>query len=108
MGNYLNESCLEKVFEGEKKTSFQMLVYALLLSMEKDSGKDFNLAVYQVRNLYSQGVESKYCPKETVEAFGGRLKDLIEEIFEKSVAFDSVEAGSKTCDYCPAKAICGR
>ena len=108
VGNYLNESCLEKVFEGEKKTSFQMLVYALLLSMEKDSGKDFNLAVYQVRNLYSQGVESKYCPKETVEAFGGRLKDLIEEIFDPSVAFDSVEAGSKTCDYCPAKAICGR
>lgn len=108
VSSYLDESCLEKVFEGEKKTSFQMLVYAMLLSMEKDSGKEFNLAVYQVRNLYSQGVESKYCPKETIEAFGGRLKGLIEEIFEKSVAFDSVETGSKTCEYCPAKAICGR
>ena len=108
VGSYLNESCLEKVFEGEKKTSFQLLVYALLLSMEKDSGKEFNLAVYQVRNLYSQGVESKYCPKETVEAFGQRLKGLIGEIFDPSEAFDSVAAGNKTCDYCPAKAICGR
>lgn len=109
VGSYIHESCLDKVFEGEKKTSFQMLVYALLLSMEKDGrGKDYNLSVYQIKKLYSQAVESKLCPGSTVAAFEARLKALVEEIFDPSVAFDGVEAGSKTCEYCPAKAICGR
>ena len=109
VGSYTYESCLDKVFEGEKKTSFQMLVYALLLSMEQGGqGKDFNLAVYQVKKLYSQAVESKFCPGGTVDAFDARLKVLIGEIFDPSVPFDGVEAGSKTCEFCPAKAICGR
>ena len=109
VSKYLETSCLDKVFDGEAKTSFQMLLYALLLSLEKEcAGSDFLLAVYQIKHLYSRGVESKFCPHDTVEAFAVRLRGLLEEIFNPEVAFDGIDAGDKTCEYCPAKAICGR
>ena len=107
--DYYDDVCLDKVFAGEKKTSFQMLTYALLLSMDREyAGRELQLAVYPIKKLYSAVVESKYCPASTVAGFGERLRTLLEEIFDPAVAFDAVEAGDKTCEYCPAKAICGR
>ena len=105
--NY-NEKSLDGVFEGKKKTSFQMLMYALMLSLDKYSGQDFDLAVYGIKKLCSEQIVNRPCSRLVVDAFAGRLRELIESVFDKSVPFDGVETGNKTCEYCPAKAICGR
>lgn len=103
-----NEKSLDGIFEGKKKTSFQMLMYALMLSLDKYSGQDFDMAVYGIKKLCSEKIVSRSCSHLVVEAFDGRLRELMEAIFDKSVPFDGVDAGNKTCEYCPAKAICGR
>ena len=71
--------------------------------------------------LLGQGVAHSYAflhsdpmmdwSRARFEVFRKTLGDAglwCEEIFDPSVAFDGVEAGSRTCEYCPAKAICGR
>ena len=108
VSSYLDAECLDAVFAGEKKTSFQMLVYALLKTLDGTAPENYLLAVYPVKTIYSKRVENRFCPGETVEAFAARLRTLLEEIFDASVPFDGVEAGNKTCEYCPARAICGR
>ena len=102
------DKVLESVFEGKNKTSFQMLMYALLLSLGQYSGQDFEMAVYGIKKLWSEKVVNKSCASQVVEAYKEGLRGLIEKIFDRSIPFKGVEAGSKTCDYCPAKAICGR
>lgn len=106
--SYFAGKQLDKVFSGELKTSFQLLVYALLLSLEDPSQKDYELAVYNVRKLFDSYVESRYCPAETVAAFDARIKEILSDIFNPDIPFRGVEAGSDACKYCPAKAICGR
>ena len=106
--NYYSEKQLEKVFSGEKKTSFQLLVYALLMTMDNPSQKEYELAVYDVKKLFDSYVESRYCGPETIERFRVHLEGIISEIFNPEIPFRGVEAGSDACKYCPAKVICGR
>lgn len=106
--SYFPGKQLDRVFSGELKTSFQLLVYALLLSLEDPSQKEYELAVYNVKKLFDSYVESRYCPAETVAAFSARLQDILSDIFNPDIPFRGVEAGSDACKYCPAKAICGR
>lgn len=106
--SYINEKQLEMVFSGELKTSFQLLVYALLLTLDDPSQKEYELAVYNVKKLFDSNVESRYCPPETVDAFSGRVQEILSDIFNPDIPFRGVKAGSDACKYCPAKAICGR
>ncbi len=106
--SYTAESQLAKVFSGEHKTSYQLLVYALLLTLDNPSQKEYELAVYDVKKLFDSYVESRYCPPETVEAFSASVQEILSEIFNPDIPFRGVEAGSDACKYCPAKAICGR
>ena len=88
----------------EKKTSFQLLVYAWLLSEEED----FYLSVYKVKSLFSEGVSKSFCPKETTGEFASRLMPVMEGIFNPEVPFAPGNDVSRLCPYCPAKALCGR
>jgi len=106
--SYVYDTKFEKIMSGEKKTSFQLLFYALLLTLDDPSRTEYELAVYDVKKLFESRAQSKYCPPETVEIFKARLVKIIEEIFNRDVPFRGVEADNKTCEYCPAKAICGR
>ena len=106
--SYTSDAQLAKVYSGELKTSYQLLVYALLLTLDNPSQKEYELAVYDVKKLFDSYVESRYCPPETVEAFGAGVQEILSEIFNPDIPFRGVEAGSDACKYCPAKAICGR
>ena len=106
--NKYTVNALDSVFEGKNKTSFQMLMYALMLSSGDYAGQDFKLSVYGIKKLCSDKVVEKPCSSQVVSAYKDKLKELVEKIFDKSIPFDGVEAGNKACDYCPAKAICGR
>ena len=105
---YTSDKQLEKVFSGDLKTSFQLLVYALLLTLDNPSLMEYELAVYDVKKLFDSSVESRPCPAETVDAFKVRLQEILSDIFNPDIPFSGVEAGSDACKYCPAKAICGR
>ena len=106
--NYYDEGKLEKIFSAEKKTSFQLMVYALLMTLENPSQKEYELAVYDVKKLFDAVVETKFCPAETIAAFKARLEGILADIFNPGIPFRGVEAGNEACKYCPAKAICGR
>jgi len=106
--SFLNDSCLDKVFSGDEKIAFQLLTYALAMRVQDKTLEAVNLAIYDVKKLFTSPVENKFCPMTTVDAFSARLKMLIEEIFNPEIDFSGVEADSKACNLCPAKAICGR
>ena len=109
--SFLDPKCLDMIFDGKAKTSFQLLTYAMLMNIEDSSLKEFQLAVYDVKKLFNGSVETKFCPWETLEEFNRRLTALLEEIFNPDVPFTAVESGGdfhNPCTYCPAKAICGR
>ena len=108
VSSFLKTDCLDTVFAGNAKTSFQLLTYAMLMNLEDPSRQEFELAVYDVKKLFYSSVETKFCPWETLREFTERLKGLLEEIFNPELEFHGVEAGSDACKYCPAKAICGR
>ena len=108
VASFLKTACLDTIFDGKAKTSFQLLTYAMLLNLGDASKEEFQLAVYDVKNLFNSAVQTKFCPKETLEQFKERLRALLEEIFNPQVPFSGVEAGSDACKYCPAKAICAR
>ena len=108
VSSFLKTDCLNAVFEGKAKTSFQLLTYAMLMNLDNPAMQEFELAVYDVKKLFYSSVETKYCPWETLGEFTERLKGLLEEIFNPELEFHGVEAGNDACKYCPAKAICGR
>ena len=84
------------------------MVYALLMTLENPSQKEYELAVYDVKKLFDAVVETKFCPAETIAAFKARLEGILADIFNPGIPFRGVEAGNDACKYCPAKAICGR
>ncbi|MBP5505047.1 MAG: PD-(D/E)XK nuclease family protein [Bacteroidales bacterium] len=108
VNDYLPGKQMEKVFSGELNTSYQLLVYALLMNMENPAQKQYELAVYDVKKLFDSVVQTKYCPPETIDEFKVRLEGTLSDIFNPGIPFRGVEAGNDVCKLCPAKAICGR
>ena len=102
-----DEKGLDNVFRGKAKTSFQLLLYAVMMREQNQDLNEFNLAVYDVKKLFFNHVNSKYCPPEAIDSFKERLGDIVGEIFNQAVPFTGIEA-DKACEFCPAKAICGR
>ena len=106
-----NEAALEKIFSGEAKTSFQLLVYALLLKNDIKRGKlaereDIALAVYDVKKQFREMKEGKLCDASLLEAFEESLRGLVAEIFSPEIPFGG--RPGKPCKYCPAALICNR
>ena len=102
-----DEKGLDNVFRGKAKTSFQLLLYAVMMREEDPGCQDFNLAVYDVKKLFFNHVNSKYCPPEIIDSFKERLGNIVGDIFNQAIPFTGIEP-DKACEYCPAKAICGR
>ena len=99
---------LDKIFSGQEKIAFQLLVYAWYMHQDKPRQAAFQLAVYDVKKLFWSPVQNNHCPVGTIEAFTQRLRDLIAEIFDEGTPFEGAGADSKLCQWCPAKIICGR
>lgn len=106
--NFLDPECMDKVFSGEEKIAFQLMMYALAMHRRYPGEEGFALAIYGVRRLFGRDVENKYCPVTTIEAFCGRLQTLLADIFNPGRPFAEAPKSGKTCEYCPAKAICGK
>ena len=106
--SFLDDRSMDKVFSGDEKIAFQLLVYAWYMHLAKPDQEAFHLAVYDVKKLFTAPVQNNYCPATTIESFTQRLKGLIADIFDDNKPFEGAPAGSKMCQWCPAKAICGR
>ena len=106
--SFLDDRSMDKIFSGEEKIAFQLLVYAWYMHLAKPDREAFHLSVYDVKKLFNSQVQDNYCPVGTVDAFTKRLKALIAEIFDPDIPFRGAEQESKMCKWCPAKAICGR
>ena len=106
--SFLAPECMDKVFSGEEKIAFQLMMYALAMHRKYPAEEGFDLAIYGVKRLFGREVENKYCPAETIGAFRDRLGTLLSDIFNPDIPFSETPKSGKTCEYCPAKAICGK
>ncbi len=106
--SFLNPDCLDKVFSGEEKIAFQLMMYALAMHRKYPEKEGFDLAIYGVKRLFGRQVENKYCPAVVIDAFRDRLRTLLADIFNPAIPFSETLKSGKTCEYCPAKAICGK
>lgn len=106
--DFSDPGAMDKVFCGNEKIAFQLMMYAMAMQRKYPGEQGFNLAIYGVRRLFGRDVENKYCPSQTIGDFCSRLGNLLSDIFNRDIPFSQTEDSGKTCDYCPAKAICGK
>ena len=107
---YDYDAAISQMFSGEAKTSFQLLVYALLIKNDIDHNKlaarDIAVAVYNVRKQFGEMAQGTLCDGKLISGFEEGLRQLIAEIFSPEVPFEG--RPGKPCKYCPAALICNR
>ena len=96
---------------GDERPSigFQLYFYAMLMTLGDKSSKNvlYEPCIYSLREIYTQVPEATAIPIENIEAFHKRLTDLVEEIFDPDVPFESRKQ-TGPCEYCQFRCLCGK
>ncbi len=68
----------------------------------------FNVALYPLASLKSNSILVEPVTEGNLSLYRESLVNCVEEIFNRDIPFVQAEEGSKICEYCIFKEICGR
>lgn len=106
------ESIAEKIFAPDvkerPKIALQFYIYDMLVRpLPQLQGRTIYNSIYSVSRLFGESPAAVRMNDRFCDAVTGRLKDLLDEIYDLSVPFRRTE-DADVCKYCDFKNICGR
>ena len=121
-GSDSNEfSDIEKLFNGDFKAIFQLMLYSYAYSEKENLIEDIEPNIYKLRTIHSNpensfgiyekvgiGKREKFCSYlSKKDMFLEKLSEVINEIFDPNVPFQQAKT-DKPCVYCPFSKLCAK
>lgn len=114
------EALFDRSLEKRNKAAMQTLFYGLIYQgTHPENTAPLKPAIFNLKEVFNDDFDPYLYQKEgrnslevmdylTYDAdFQGKLKELLEEMFNPEIPFNQTEV-LKKCEYCPYKEICGR
>jgi len=109
------EGIVEKLFgdnnDNRPKIALQIFLYDKMLMEDKDLYKDGSKiinSIYSTAKIFSEPIVEKDMCNTFFDLAGERLKLMLDEMVDTSKEFARAKVGSKCCENCDFKVICGR